>query len=115
MGTDAQTPARPILNLTEVALTTEQLLTVRKVISNVIPDAEVWIFGSRVTGRSRPFSDLDLLLTKPEKLTWAERAALRDGFEVSNLPFCVDLVESAGLAVAVSKRIWSERVRLAGF
>ena len=68
--------------------------------------------GSRATGKARPFSDLDLLVTQPPKLNWAQRAALRDGFEASRLPFRVDVVESAGLTSGVADRIRSERVDL---
>ena len=95
-----------------VALSAEQLHDVRQIIAQVIPGAQVWVFGSRATGRARPFSDLDLLLTHPPKLNWGQRAALRDGFEASRLPFRVDIVESGGLAFGMAERIRSERVDL---
>ena len=95
-----------------VALDPQQLRVVRDVIARVLPGAEVWIFGSRATGKARPFSDLDLLLTKPSHLNWSQRAALRDEFEASDLPFCVDVVDSSGLATGLAERIWSERVAL---
>lgn len=95
-----------------VALSPEQLRDVRQIIAQVIPGAQVWVFGSRATGKARPFSDLDLLLTQPPTLNWAQRAALADGFEASRLPFRVDVVESAGLALGVAERIGSERVDL---
>lgn len=95
-----------------VALSPEQLRDVRQIIDQVIPGAQVWVFGSRATGKARRFSDLDLLLTQPPTLNWAQRAALRDGFEASRLPFRVDVVESGGLACGVAERIRSERVDL---
>ena len=107
MGADQQIAER-----LAVALSPEQLHDVRQIIAQVIPGAQVWVFGSRATGKSRPFSDLDLLLTHPPKLNWAQRAALRDGFEASRLPFRVDVVEIAGLALGMSERIEAERVNL---
>ena len=95
-----------------VALTDTQLATVRSIVGRLLPDGQVWIFGSRATGRARPFSDLDLLVTEPRQLSWGQRAALRDAFEASDLPFCVDLVEADGLAPAVAARVFSERVPL---
>lgn len=95
-----------------VALDPQQLRVVRDVIARVLPGAEVWVFGSRATGKARPFSDLDLLLTKPSQLNWSQRAALRDGFEASDLPFCVDVLDSSGVARGLAERIWSERVPL---
>ena len=112
MGADQQVTAQPGPRCPGVALSPEQLHDVRKIIAEVIPGAQVWVFGSRATGKARPFSDLDLLLTQPPKLNWAQRAALRDGFEASRLPFRVDVVESAGLAFGVAERIRSERVDL---
>ena len=112
MGADQQLAALPGLHSLDVALSPEQLHDVRQIIAQVIPDSKVWVFGSRATGKARPFSDLDLLLTQPPKLNWAQRAALRDGFEASRLPFRVDVVESAGLAPGVAERIRSERVAL---
>lgn len=97
----------------EVALDQQQIDRVREVIGKVLPDAEVWVFGSRATNQARPFSDLDLLVTKPTQLSWHQRAALRDGFEASDLPFCVDVVESADLAGGLAQRIAQERVLLA--
>jgi predicted nucleotidyltransferase len=95
-----------------VALNPDQLREVRHIIAQVLPGAQVWVFGSRATGKARPFSDLDLLLTQPPNLTWAQRAALRDGFEASRLPFRVDVVESAGLSSGVAERVRSEQVDL---
>jgi len=95
-----------------VALSQEQLHEVRQIMAHVIPGAQVWVFGSRATGKARPFSDLDLLLTQPSKLNWVQRVVLRDGFEASRLPFCVDVVESAGLAFGMAERIRSEQIDL---
>ena len=97
-----------------VALTDHQLGTVRGIVGRLLPGAQVWIFGSRSTGHARPFSDLDLLVTEPRRLSWSQRAALRDAFEASDLPFCVDLVEADGLSQAFAARVFSERVPLGG-
>ena len=97
-----------------VALSDSQLATLRGIVRRLLPGAQVWIFGSRATGRARPFSDLDLLVTEPNRLSWSQRAALRDAFEASDLPFCVDLVEADGLTQAVAARVLAERVPLGG-
>ena len=91
-------------------LSAAQQQLVRDIIDRVLPGAEVWIFGSRATGRARPFSDLDLRVTRPSRLSWSERAALRDGFEASDLPFLVDVVEAEGLGGAMALRIANERL-----
>lgn len=95
-------------------LTPAQAQRVRWIVDQVLNGAEVWVFGSRATHRARPFSDLDLLITRPACLSWAQRAALRDGFEASDLPFRVDVVEAGGLDAGFAARVMAERIALPG-
>lgn len=104
---DSLDSAPPRLALSEV-----QVRTVRGILQGILPGAEVWVFGSRATGHARPFSDLDLLVSKPASLTWLQRADLRDAFESSDLPFKVDVVEASGLSGAMEARVNAERVPL---
>ena len=98
--------------LRPVALSTTQLSLVRQVLDSMLPGARVAVFGSRATGHARPHSDLDLLLIDPPRLSWAQRADLRDAFEASALPFTVDLVEAAGLSSGMAERVWLEATPL---
>lgn len=93
-------------------LSAEQLAVVQRVLRQVLPGAQVAVFGSRATGRARPFSDLDLLVSDPPRLTWAQRADLRDAFEASHLPFGVDVVELDGLADGMRQRVLAEALPL---
>ena len=95
-----------------ITLSAAQASLTRRLIDSVLPGAEVAVFGSRATGRARPFSDLDLLLLNPARLDWAQRAALRDAFEASELPFRVDIVEAAGLAEGMAQRVRDEALPL---
>lgn len=89
-------------------LTPGQRALVREIVQRVVPGATFGVFGSRATGRARPYSDLDLLITEPKRLSWRQRVELRDAFETSDLPFCVDVVEGATLAQAVVARVQQE-------
>lgn len=93
---------------TELALTDAERELVTRTVRGIIPDAEFRVFGSRATGRARPYSDLDLLVIKPERLSWQQRVALRDAFEASVLPFGVDVVELAALAQGMAERVQRE-------
>lgn len=95
-----------------MGLSRDELHTVCGIVERVVPGAQVRVFGSRATGRARPFSDLDLLMVQPARLTWLQRADLRDLFEASALPFRVDVVESDGLPQGVAERVASESVEL---
>ncbi len=95
-----------------MVLTPAQAQCVRAIVESVTAGAEVRVFGSRATGRARPFSDLDLLFVQPARLTWLQRADLRDLFEASELPFRVDVVEADALVSGVAERVNSESVSL---
>ena len=104
--------ALALLNQPIVDLTADQVRTVRSILDRVIPQGQVSVFGSRATGRARPFSDLDLLVTHPQRLSWMQRAELRDLFEASDLPFCVDVVEAEGLPPGMARRVAHESAAL---
>lgn len=95
-----------------VSLSVAQARTLFAIVQRCLPTAELWVFGSRATGRARPFSDLDLLLTAPASLSPQQRVALSDAFEASDLPFRVDLVLAAELSGGIAERVNEERVRL---
>jgi predicted nucleotidyltransferase len=95
-----------------LALSVDERRLVRDIIDAVVPGAAVSVFGSRSTGRARPYSDLDLLFTKPSRLSLAQQAELRQRFEASRLPYRVDLVEADALAPGMAERVRAECRRL---
>ncbi len=71
-------------------LAPEHFEQVRQLLARHLPGTEAWVYGSRITGKARPWSDLDLVVfTSPAQR--AAVSALREAFEESNLPFRVDL------------------------
>jgi predicted nucleotidyltransferase len=97
---------------TRLALTDDQRALLRSILDATVPGAKVVVFGSRATGRARPFSDVDLLVLEPQRLTWQQRTALLDALEASVLPFRVDVVEAADLPDRMRTRIEAEAVAL---
>jgi len=74
---------------------------------------EVWVFGSRATGRARRYSDLDLAIDAGRPLTLDEAATLREAFEESDLPYRVDIVDWHAIDARFRPLIEAERVALA--
>ena len=95
-----------------LGLSPAQRSEVRRIVGSVVPGARAWVFGSRATGRARPFSDLDLLLEAERPLAWDEWVALADAFEQSDLPFRVDVVERQGLQPGFLQRVEREKIPL---
>jgi uncharacterized protein len=99
------------MSMPAIALTDIQTAEVCDILRAVFTKTpvKIWVFGSRATGRARPFSDLDILVATPTPLDWRARADLQDAFEASNLPFRVDVVEESRLAPTLAPRVLSER------
>ena len=76
-----------------IDLPADQLAVVRRLLAAHVPDVEVRAFGSRVGGKPRPFSDLDLALVGERALESARLEALRDAFSESDLPIRVDVTD----------------------
>ncbi|GAB4270727.1 MULTISPECIES: nucleotidyltransferase family protein [Deferrisoma] len=73
-----------------IDLPAPDLEEVRRLVARHLPGREVRVFGSRVEGTARRFSDLDLAVVGPA--SDEELEALRDAFSASDLPIQVDLV-----------------------
>lgn len=68
---------------------------VEEILRQFVPECEVWAFGSRVTGKAGPYSDLDLAILSGAPLDFGLLGRLRDAFSESDLPFKVDVVDWA--------------------
>ncbi len=63
-----------------------------------VPEAEVWAYGSRISGHSHATSDLDLVLRNPEDLKksfFFDLIKLEDAIRESSLPILVDVLDWA--------------------
>jgi len=76
-----------------IDLAADQLALVREIIRKHVHGGEVFAFGSRVSGRAKRFSDLDLMIKATGGLSWRMLADLRESFEASDLPITVDVVD----------------------
>ena len=69
------------------------LQAIQSILARQVPQAQVFAFGSRVNGTPRKYSDIDLAIALPEPLGLRKLRQLKDAFEDSDLPICVDIVE----------------------
>ncbi len=67
-----------------------------RILSKYISQYTVWAFGSRVTGKAKPYSDLDLVIYTDESISLESMAVLNEAFDESDLPIRVDVVDWAG-------------------
>ncbi len=83
---------------------------VRDILQKNVPQCEVWAFGSRVTGRAREFSDLDLAIITDTPLSLDVSASLSNDFSESDLPWKVDVVDWATTSESFRKIIEQAKV-----
>jgi predicted nucleotidyltransferase len=76
-----------------IDLEAKQLLTVQQLLREYLPNYPVFAFGSRTHGKSKKFSDLDLMIRAPQSPTSDQLGRAREAFEDSDLPIMVDLID----------------------
>ena len=76
-----------------IDLPPHHLEVVRDILCRHVPDCEVRVFGSRIRGTTKPYSDLDLAIVGPDKLPRDRMRLLCEAFEDSTLPIRVEAVD----------------------
>jgi predicted nucleotidyltransferase len=82
-----------------IDLPAPQLAQIKQLIAQHLPGASAFAFGSRVTGKARQHSDLDVAVERDLPFTWQELATLREALMESDLPIRVDVVDWARCSV----------------
>ncbi len=83
---------------------------VRDILQRHVPRHEIWAFGSRVQGRAKRYSDLDLAIISDTPLPLSTLARLADDFSESDLPWRVDLVDWATTGAAFRQIIERQKI-----
>ena len=95
-----------------IELEPRYLKLVRELLARHLGEAEVFAFGSRVMGRSRRYSDLDLVVRAKGALDLDRLGELRAAFSESDLPIKVDVLDWAGIDDSFRKQIAGNLVPL---
>ena len=71
----------------------EHLDTIKAILRTHVPGIEVRAFGSRVEGKARHYSDLDLVVVGQRAVPGIVIEKLKDAFSGSDLPMMVDVLD----------------------
>ncbi len=74
-------------------LPSQDFQVVKDILKKHLPNETIYAFGSRVCGKIKPFSDLDIAIMNNKPIDYAVFVALKNAFKESDLPIKVDLVE----------------------
>lgn len=99
--------AKPPLDIAD-----HELLIVKNILARHVPDATVWVFGSRATGKAKKFSDLDLCVKASCAMSLDLTSAMAEDFAQSDLPWKVDIVDWWLISEAFRAIIQRDQVRL---
>ena len=88
-----------------IDISPEHWKIVQGILQQYVPNYAVWAFGSRVTGKAKPYSDLDLAMVSDKPMLLIELADLKEAFVESDLPWKVDIVDWATTSTDFKKII----------
>lgn len=88
-----------------IDLRPDHLALVKEILSTHLAGIEVRAFGSRVSGKAKIHSDLDLVIIGEAAIDQKTMIHLAMAFEESDLPFRVDVVDGQTTSEAFRKII----------
>ena len=71
----------------------DEIKIIFKILNQYAPNCEVRVFGSRVKGKAKKYSDLDIALVGEQKFDWKLIADIKEAFQESDLIFRVDVLD----------------------
>lgn len=102
------------LSLEHLRLPEQYRLMLEDILRRCAPYAEIWAYGSRVTGSGHDASDLDLVLRNPVNRSdeLPGISELKDALTESNLPIRVQVVDWARIPAGFHQEIMKAYVVL---
>ena len=76
-----------------IELSEKELQIIQAIFKEMLPGVPIWVFGSRVNGTKKPYSDLDLVIVGAEKIDQKLYYKIQDKLEESELSFRVDVLD----------------------
>nr|WP_294523689.1 nucleotidyltransferase domain-containing protein [uncultured Rhodopila sp.] len=97
-----------------IDLSADELAIVRDILRAHLPaGARVWVFGSRVTGTARRYSDLDLAVEADGPVGFGVLSDLAEALSESDLPCKVDVIDLRSVDAGFRTLIEPDFVELA--
>ena len=80
------------------------------VISALIPDAHIYLFGSRARGTNGKFADIDIALDAEKPLPIADVDEVKSMFKESNIMYFIDIVDFHQMTPFMQEDVIKDRV-----
>ena len=79
------------------------------IITKALPQAKVYLFGSRARGDNNPESDIDIAIDIETKIDSSVLSQIKEAVEESTIPFTVDIVDLHTVSDDFKKQILKDR------
>lgn len=80
------------------------------IITALIPQARIYLFGSRARGTASKWSDIDLALDAQERLDYRDVNEINDLMGAMRTPYKVEVVDLYGVSDTMRNEILRDRV-----
>lgn len=81
-------------------------------ITNIIPNAEIFIYGSRVKGKALKYSDVDIAIKCNEEVPFDTMLQLKAFFHDSTFPYMVDIIDLNSISENFKTRIQNDLYKI---
>ncbi|MCB9492778.1 MAG: nucleotidyltransferase domain-containing protein [Epsilonproteobacteria bacterium] len=79
-------------------------------ISALIPEAKIYLYGSRARGDDAQRSDIDIALDSGYKLDLVDVGEVRDVLNATHIPYKLDLVDVHFVSKSIREEIMKDKV-----
>lgn len=93
-----------------ISIEQRHFLVIKEILQKYLPDTEVRAFGSRISGKAKKYSDLDLVIMGKTKIESKVLIKLKDEFQESDIPFRVDILDWHGISDEFKQTLSKQRM-----
>ncbi|MEX2438094.1 MAG: nucleotidyltransferase domain-containing protein [Candidatus Babeliales bacterium] len=85
-------------------------LKIIKIIQALLPEVQIYLFGSRARGSHQPRSDIDIALDAGEPIDRLRLAEIRTVLEGTTIPYKIDVVDIHTVSDSMRQMIDQEKI-----
>ena len=79
--------------MAELDLTEKHVEFIKKTVREILSDVEIYVYGSRVQGKAKRYSDVDIALKSKSAIPFLRLLDIKTAFENSTFPYNVDVID----------------------
>jgi predicted nucleotidyltransferase len=93
-----------------IDISTQDKDLICKILKSFFPNVNILVFGSRIDGRAKPYSDLDIALDTGSKISLSMLSQIHAALAQTNIPFKVDITDLHSVSEDFKKHILGHNV-----